>query len=99
MPHRLFPTPHRFIFDLRWRVYRQAVHGQFQHILERRADSLLDAAIEVWSPYVEDILQAFDTLPADAEIDRTLMVINFAHWSWCCLLLVSTSRLPIPGGS
>lgn len=35
---------------------------------------MLDAATSAWEPYVSSILAALDTMPAEAEIDLSLLV-------------------------
>lgn len=48
--------------------------GPYRHVLERRGDFILDAAMAAWTPYVKEILRALDLLPADEEIERALLV-------------------------
>lgn len=55
-------------------VNGQALFGPYRHVLERRGEALLDAALSLWEPYLTSILAALDGMPAEAEVDLTLLV-------------------------
>lgn len=82
-------------------THQKALFGSYRHVLERREDSILEATMLAWNPYVEGILRAIDRMPAIAEIDRSLLVsgrqivfqpgrcdpFNRFQWSFCWFLL------------
>lgn len=52
----------------------QALFGRYRHVLERRGEALLEAAMSLWEPYVASILRALDSMPGKAEVDLSLLV-------------------------
>lgn len=55
-------------------VTPQAVFGQYRHVLEKRGDAALEAAMSVWKEYMVAILKALDEMPGEAEVERPLVV-------------------------
>eukprot|EP00903_Cladosiphon_okamuranus_P012352 g11581.t1 len=54
-------------------LLRKALFGPYRHVLERRREALFDAAVSLWEPYVASILKALDGMPAEAEVELTLL--------------------------
>lgn len=54
--------------------YGKALFGPYRHVLERRGETLFDAALSLWEPYVASILKALDGMPAEMEVDLPLLV-------------------------
>lgn len=52
----------------------QALFGSYRHVLERRGEALLDAALSVWEPYATSLLKVLDDMPAETEVDLPLLV-------------------------
>ncbi|CAN0183838.1 unnamed protein product, partial [Pylaiella littoralis] len=54
-------------------LLRKALFGRYRHVLERRGEALLEAAMSLWEPYVASILRALDSMPGKAEVDLSLL--------------------------
>lgn len=52
----------------------QAVFGRYRHVLEKRGEAALGAAMSVWKEYLVAILRALDEMPGEAEVERPLVV-------------------------
>lgn len=48
--------------------------GQYRHVLEKRGEAALEAAMSVWKEYLVAILRALDDMPGEAEVERPLVV-------------------------
>lgn len=74
-------------------VNGKALFGPYRHVLERRGEAVLDAALSLWEPYVVSILKALDGMPAEAEVDLPLLVRATTQKPRC-----PPSSLPISKG-
>lgn len=48
--------------------------GQYRHVLEKRGEAALEAAMSIWKEYLVAILRAIDDMPGEAEVERPLVV-------------------------
>lgn len=70
----------------------KALFGPYRHVLERRGDSVLEATMSVWEPYVSKILHALDGMPGEAEVDRSLLVRRAIKKHWLFDRSISVNR-------
>ena len=70
------PEPSRAIY--------QALFGPYRHVLEIRGETVLDATLSLWEPYANSLLRVLDDMPAESEVDVSLLVrlgrpLNVSH--------------------
>lgn len=66
------------------RRIHQALFGPYRHVLEIRGETVLDATLSLWEPYANSLLRVLDDMPAESEVDVSLLVrlgrpLNVSH--------------------